>query len=719
MVRVRPPSRGEIVIRRLCWLERSASAWQPPAMRTPRASWGSTCARQRCSGNWAWTLWKSQAPRAATQAERALLELEAMDCFEQNPCFEGTDRPYFTRKVKAVNRATRSQPQCVLVAAGPNANDFRRASVRYLPCPTAFGLCISACKKILNVYRRLCLATKTAVHAVLCAADQTESAVNLLRGIHVRDLTYPGYEEEVVEADPGLVRLLSAPASVSRLVVTASDEDLVVALAGLQAPLAISELVLEEDSSITDDALAAVAGLCSLVYLKLDSCWKVTGKGLNCLRALTRLERLELIACKLASDSSLSFLQDLSKLGVMSLGCSGPIAAASLRIIASLPRLLQLSLLTFREVTRDELVQICDSKSLSSLRLYCCPAIALETLEQLRRARPRVDRKPLAWGPARPRAEYIVWFLLERSSRGKRCFMPAQNLSLPEAKDTTIEAKDMVIQAQNTTLRERERVITEQEARLALADIALKQQMTVTRLQEESACTRRKLLLGAVPVLHSDDDETEAEQHPTGSTCKGNPRWSRLMNEQARVFCERLARSLTVHAKEVRRTAEAEEDEDASVDANEEAVAALQDSVAQVLRPANPRALVRFSRVDGTLTHREVVRIVCARLPSCKLNNFASGPLVLVPGGEKRLGPRRGPRNGAGTRNHARSGNPGRRLVLVYTGRAPRAGPPRNSHCLPACRETQAGPDGHTQRHRISSRPAAFRASILFANLAL
>eukprot|EP00808_Paulinella_micropora_P030383 g27650.t1 len=28
-------------------------------------------------------LWKSQAPRAATQAERALLELEAMECFEQ------------------------------------------------------------------------------------------------------------------------------------------------------------------------------------------------------------------------------------------------------------------------------------------------------------------------------------------------------------------------------------------------------------------------------------------------------------------------------------------------------------------------------------------------------------------------------------------------------------------------------------------------------------
>eukprot|EP00808_Paulinella_micropora_P000903 g25732.t1 len=202
--------------------------------------------------------------------------------------------------------------------------------------------------------------------------------------------------------------------------------------------------------------------------------------------------------------------------------------------------------------------------------------------------------------------------------------------------------------------------------------------MTITRLQEESACKRRKLLLGAVPVLHSDDDKTDAEQHTTCSTCKGDPRWS-----------------LTVHAKEVRGTAEAEgaeEDEDAYVDANEEAVATLQYSVAQVLRPANPALWLVSAELMARL-RTKVVRIVCARLPSCKLNNFASGPLVLVSVGEKRLWPRGGPRNGAGTRNHSLSGNPVRRLVLNYTGLAPRAGPPRNSLVSAVCRETQAGPD--------------------------
>ena len=190
-----------------------------------------------------------------------------------------------------------------------------------------------------------------------------------------------------------------------------------------------------------------------------------------------------------------------------------------------------------------------------------------------------------------------------------------------QAKDTALQAKEMTIKAQDTTLRERKQVIKEQEARLALSDVALKQQMTITRLQEERACKRRKLLLGAVPVPRSDD--TEAEEHPAGSTCKGDPCWSRLMNEQARVFCERLARSLTAHAKEARETVlnEAGEGEGNSIDANQEGVAALQDSVVQVLRPKNPAVVARFNRVDGTLIHQEVVRIVCARLPSRKLNS--------------------------------------------------------------------------------------------------
>eukprot|EP00808_Paulinella_micropora_P001627 g27931.t1 len=72
--------------------ERSASAWQPPAMRrgVHKLRWLRLSARGEKHGlRWQvlWQLgldlWKSQAPRAATQAERALLELEAMECFEQ------------------------------------------------------------------------------------------------------------------------------------------------------------------------------------------------------------------------------------------------------------------------------------------------------------------------------------------------------------------------------------------------------------------------------------------------------------------------------------------------------------------------------------------------------------------------------------------------------------------------------------------------------------
>eukprot|EP00808_Paulinella_micropora_P007094 g32680.t1 len=125
-----------------------------------------------------------------------------------------------------------------------------------------------------------------------------------------------------------------------------------------------------------------------------------------------------------------------------------------------------------------------------------------------------------------------------------------------------------------------------------------------------------KFLIGAAPVFTAEDTEAPEDraQHPAGSTCKGDPRWSRLMNEQARVFCEKLARSLTLNAKQVRdeylNSTLVSDEEDADSAAAKVAAAAR-------LARANEEAVVALRQA----IYSEVVRVVCARLPRCNLNS--------------------------------------------------------------------------------------------------
>ena len=204
---------------------------------------------------------------------------------------------------------------------------------------------------------------------------------------------------------------------------------------------------------------------------------------------------------------------------------------------------------------------------------------------------------------------------------------------LLESKDSQIADKKQIISAQ-------QQIISEQAGRLAQFKIIMAQEVRIARLEEQNvSCKRRRLLLAASPAPGTAPEDA---QYPPGSTRKGDAAFPFLMEEHARVFGEKLARSLTNHAKQVRdeyirehapapNAESGEVDEEAAAlvasEASQEALEALRDSARQVLRlDDDARLKALFAAVHGSRVHSAVSQVICQRLPR---NTFNSTQLPL------------------------------------------------------------------------------------------